>query len=246
MLITHSCLSENLPGASGSAFLDIMVLRMGKPGALFVWAFVCLTAFFVCQTALQAASRTVYAFSRDKGLPDRGFFGYNSTWTQTPLRAIWFVTIIGILPGLLDLASPIALNAIFAMTAMALDLSYIIPIFCRRWYRNHPEVKFVPGPFYMGDGIIGWIANVTCILWTCFVCIIFALPTTLPVTGDTMNYAAVSIHAILRRMSSRLTDRAAHYWRCRPAFAGMVRRWRPETLQGPAVEPDGHQAGEQG
>ncbi|TFK82831.1 APC amino acid permease [Polyporus arcularius HHB13444] len=181
---------ENLPGASGSAFLDIMVLRMGKPGALFVWAFVCLTAFFVCQTALQAASRTVYAFSRDKGLPDGGFFGYNSTWTQTPLRAIWFVTIIGILPGLLDLASPIALNAIFAMTAMALDLSYIIPIFCRRWYRNHPEVQFIPGPFYMGDGAMGWIANVTCILWTCFVCIIFALPTTLPVTADTMNYAA--------------------------------------------------------
>ncbi|RPD63325.1 APC amino acid permease [Lentinus tigrinus ALCF2SS1-6] len=181
---------ENLPGASGSAFLDIMVLRMGKPGALFIWAFVCLTAFFVCQTALQAASRTVYAFSRDKGLPDRGFFGYNSSWTQTPLRAIWFVTLIGIVPGLLDLASPVALNAIFAMTAMALDLSYIIPIFCRRYYRNHPEVNFVPGPFYMGDGIIGWIANVNCILWTLFVCIIFALPTTLPVTGITMNYAA--------------------------------------------------------
>ena len=170
-----------------------MVLRMGKPGALFIWAFVCLTAFFVCQTALQAASRTVYAFSRDKGLPDRGFFGHNSTWTQTPLRAIWFVTIIGILPGLLDLASPVAVNAIFAMTAMALDLSYIIPIFCRRYYRNHPEVKFVPGPFFMGDGIIGWFANVNCILWTLFVCIIFALPTELPVNGTTMNYAAVRI-----------------------------------------------------
>ena len=92
-----------------------MVLRMGKPGALFIWAFVCLTAFFVCQTALQAASRTVYAFSRDKGLPDRGFFGHVSEWTQTPLRAIWLVTVVAILPGLLDLASAVALNAIFAM-----------------------------------------------------------------------------------------------------------------------------------
>ena len=91
----------------------------------------CLTAFFVCQTALQAASRTVYAFSRDNGLPDRGFFGHVSSWTQTPLRSIWFVVFIGILPGLLALASPIAVNAIFAMTAMALDLSYVIPIW---WY----------------------------------------------------------------------------------------------------------------
>ena len=91
--------------------------------------FVCFTAFFVCQTALQAVSRTVYAFSRDKGLPDRGFFGHISPATQTPLRAIGLVTAVSILPGLLDLASAIAVNAIFAMTAMALDFSYIIPIF---------------------------------------------------------------------------------------------------------------------
>lgn len=48
---------------------------------------------------------------------------------MTPLRAIWFTTFWSIVPGLLDLASPIAANAIFALTAMALDLSYIIPIF---------------------------------------------------------------------------------------------------------------------
>lgn len=113
-----------------------MVLRMGKPAALVIWVPVCFTAFFVCQTALQAASRTVYAFSRDKGLPDRGFFGYISTWSQTPVRSVWIVVFISVLPGLLDLASPIALNAVFAMTAMALDLSYIIPIL---WY-----VSFLP------------------------------------------------------------------------------------------------------
>ena len=44
-----------------------MTMRMGKAGALFLWTFVCFTAFFVCQTALQACSRTVYAFSRDHG-----------------------------------------------------------------------------------------------------------------------------------------------------------------------------------
>ena len=89
----------------------------------------CLTAFFVVQTALQACSLTVYAFSRDHGLPDGGYFGHVSRITTTPLRAIWFVTVCSILPGLLDLASPVAANAIFALTAMALDLSYIIPIF---------------------------------------------------------------------------------------------------------------------
>lgn len=172
-------------------------------------AFVCLTAFFVVQTALQAASRTIYAFSRDHGmssshslsnsnlidsigLPDRGYFGVISTRTHTPIRSICLTTAVSILPGLLDLASPIAANAIFSLTAMALDLSYVIPIFCRRYFANHPDVMFKPGPFYMGNGFIGLFANVACISWTLFICVIFSLPTILPVTADNMNYASVS------------------------------------------------------
>lgn len=107
------------------------------------------------------------------------------------MRAIWLTTIVSILPGLLDLASSIAANAIFALTAMALDLSYIIPIFLRRVYANHPEVQFKPGPFYMGPGIIGCAANIACISWTLFVCVVFSLPTVLPVTRENMNYASV-------------------------------------------------------
>ncbi|KIY70063.1 amino acid transporter [Cylindrobasidium torrendii FP15055 ss-10] len=174
--------------ASGNA---IMNLRMGKAGALVLWVPVCFTAFFVVQTALQAASRTVYAFSRDHGLPDRMFFGQNSKITNTPLRAIALTTLVSFLPGLLDLASPIAAQAIFSLTAMALDLSYIIPIFLRRVYAHHPEVNFKPGPFYMGDGILGAFTNWTCILWTLFVCVIFSFPTVLPVTAESMNYASV-------------------------------------------------------
>ncbi|KAF8999807.1 amino acid permease [Cyathus striatus] len=164
---------------SNSAFLQIMYLRMGKTGSLILWAFVCLTAFFVVQTALQAASRTIYAFSRDHGLPDNGFFGKNSKSTQTPLRAIWLTTLV------------MAAQAIFSLTAMGLDLSYVIPIFCRRMFHSHPDVMFKPGPFYMGDGIIGRICNTICIAWTLFVCVIFSLPTVLPVSADNMNYASV-------------------------------------------------------
>ena len=43
----------------------------------------------------------------------------------------------------------------------------------------------------MGDGILGWAANITCILWTLFVVVIFSLPTILPVTKENMNYASV-------------------------------------------------------
>jgi amino acid transporter len=143
------------------------------------------------------------------GFPDGGLLAKISPWTQTPLLAVWATTILSILPGLLDLASPIAANAIFSLCAIALDSSYIIPIFLcvpsrvfshrmilsagyrRRWYSGHPEVVFTPGPFYM-KGALGWVANVTCIVWTVFVCIIFSFPNIRPVTPQNMNYAAVS------------------------------------------------------
>ena len=116
--------------------------------------------------------------------------------THTPLRAVRFSTIASILPGLLDLASPIAANAIFSMTAMALDLSYIIPIFCRRVFHSHPDVMFKPGPFYMGDGWLGLICNCICITWTLFICVLFSLPTEFPVTTLNMNYSSVSFFCL--------------------------------------------------
>ena len=181
----------DLPGPSGSAFLSIMVLRLGTPLSIVLWVPVCMTAFFVAQSSTQAVSRTVYALSRDHGLPDGGFFSRISDLTQTPLRAVWLTVLVSILPGLLDLASPVAANAIFNMTAMASDLSYVIPIILRRIFHSHPEVKFKPGPYYMGDGWLGVFANVWCALWTFFVCVIFALPTRIPVTPTNMNYASV-------------------------------------------------------
>ncbi|KAJ7584947.1 APC amino acid permease [Mycena floridula] len=211
MVLCSGDLAE-LPGPSGSAFLQIMANRMGKAGALVLWVFVCFTAFFVVQTALQAASRTIYAFSRDHGLPDAGYFGQNSKKTQTPIRAILLTTFVSFIPGLLDLASPIAANAIFSLTAISLDLSYIIPIFLRRVYQDHPEVMFKPGPFYMGDGLVGWTANVMCIFWTLFVCVIFSFPTYLPVTADTMNYAAViTIGVIFLSFVWYIADGHRHY-----------------------------------
>lgn len=100
---------------------------------------------------------------------------------------------------------------------MALDLSYIIPIFCRRVFANHPDVMFKPGPFYMGDGWVGRLCNIACITWTLFVCVIFALPTNLPVTAENMNYAAVSVMAPpCYFWLTRLKYLGHHSWRNHP------------------------------
>ncbi|KAG8760549.1 hypothetical protein FRC14_002790 [Serendipita sp. 396] len=166
----------------------------------------------LCRTAQQATSRTIFAISRDHGLPDRGFFGHMTKATQTPLRAVALATFLAIIPGLLGFASPVAAFAIFAMCAVSLDLSYIIPIACRRIFANHPEVMFKPGPFYMGDGFLGLAANVICITWTCFVCVVLSMPTVLPTNKLIFNYAApITVGVLLLSTIWYLLSAHKHY-----------------------------------
>lgn len=49
----------------------------------------------------------------------------------------------------------------------------------------------------MGDGLLGLVCNVMCIIWTLFVSVLFSLPTYFPVTKDNMNYASVITVAVI-------------------------------------------------
>lgn len=188
VLIVCSRDITNYPGPSGNPVLQIMTDSMGKTGAIILWIPVMSVAFMVVQSALQANSRTAYALSRDQAFPDRGFFGRLNKRTLTPINGVWLVVIISIAMGALDWASAIAVQAIFSMTAVAMDLSYVIPVICRRWFEGHPEVNFRPGPFYM-RGWGKWV-NLIMVIWTFFECIILCFPAYQPITAQTFNYAA--------------------------------------------------------
>ncbi len=160
---------------------------------------------------------TTLIHSRDGGLPDRGLFGKINSRTQTPVNAVWLVIFLSILMGSIYWASLIAVYAIFSMCAVALDLSYVIPVICRRWFADHPEVQFKPGPFYMRKW--GVYVNAIMVVWTgesfafvtlilheslsiaemlilsiyaltAFEVTILCFPTVMPLTAQNMNYAA--------------------------------------------------------
>lgn len=175
----------------GLAMAEIIFRRIGKVGFLVIWPFVCCVAFFVVTTALQANARSFYAFSRDRGLPDRGFFAKINRVTGTTVNAVWLVIFPCILLGCLGLASYDALSAIFALAALGMDFSYLIPIVCRQIFQDHPEVRFVPGPFTLGRGWFGRIVNGIAIFWTLFECTILSIPLSLPITAPTFNYSWV-------------------------------------------------------
>lgn len=181
---------DDLGGRSDLIVANILYRNLGRVGFGIVWAIICVTAFSVVLTALQATSRTVFSFSRDGGLPDDGFFARLSP-NKVPVYAVWVVIICSILLGLLDFVSVVALNAIFSLCTMALDTSYAIPIALKMVFMDHPEVKFKPGPFNLGRGPLMWICNGLAVAWVSFVVVILALPTVRPVTAVNMNYASV-------------------------------------------------------
>ncbi|KAL1409273.1 polyamine transporter tpo5 [Vanrija albida] len=191
----------DLPGSTGNAYLAILILRLGRTGALVVWSFTILISFFTLQTGLQgscihprtvltlANARALFAFSRDNGLPDGKLLGQINPYTKTPINAVWCVVILSVALGCLDFASPIAAEAVFSLATVALDLSYGLPIFFRMIFAGYEGVDFKPGPFYMGDGWLSKAINWIAVVYIVFECVILSIPAVYPVTKDTMNYA---------------------------------------------------------
>ncbi|WFD29838.1 polyamine transporter tpo5 [Malassezia sp. CBS 17886] len=187
--------STTWPG--GLAMAEIIRARIGKVGFLVIWPFVCCVAFFVVTTALQANARSFYAFSRDHGLPDRGFFAKINRVTGTTVNAVWLVVVPCIALGCLAFASTTAVNAIFALAALGMDMSYLVPIVSRQIFANHPDVMFEPGPFTLGKGLFGRAVNMIAIVWTLFECTVLCFPTAMPYDQNTFNYSWVIMFGVL-------------------------------------------------
>lgn len=181
---------NNLGGRSEMIVANILYRNLGPTWFVIVWSVICLNSFSVVLAALQANSRTIFSFSRDGGLPDRGILSRLSA-QKVPVYAVWAVIVVSVLMGLLDLASKVAMNAIFSLCTIALDSSYAIPIVMKLIFMNHPEVQFKPGPFSLGKGPLMWFVNCVSLAWISFVIVVLALPTAIPVTLANMNYSSV-------------------------------------------------------
>jgi len=176
-----------LPGPTGLVFSQILWDNLGKGGALVLWSFVIMVQTITGMSCQLACVRSIYAISRDNALPDRKILAKVWSRTQTPVNALIFTVIIQTLLVLLYLASFVAINAVFSISAVALDLSYMIPILAKLWISvTNTDVKFQPGPFSLGRWSVA--INIYAIVWTILETGVLVMPQISPVTGSTMNY----------------------------------------------------------
>jgi len=153
---------------------------LGKAGGIVFTVCAFIIIKFVTFTALQALGRTVFAFSRDRLVPFSHIWTKILPLTGTPILAVWISVFWCIAINLIGLGSYTAISGVFNVTAIALDWSYCIPIFCKLIFG-----QFEPGPWNLGK--FSTFVNGYACLWTLFVTIIFVMPTAIPTTAETVR-----------------------------------------------------------
>ncbi len=151
------------------AFTGILKLRLGESTGRSL-AILIAGAMWLCGLgAMTSASRMVYAFARDGGLPYAKFWARVSTRHRVPANAIWGLAALAMLLVLsVDLYT-----AVVSIATIALYISYGLPIFARLSGR-FKKIKDEPGPWHLGklSTSIAFLG----LIWICFITIVFVLP----------------------------------------------------------------------
>ncbi|MFF2132181.1 amino acid permease, partial [Streptomyces olivochromogenes] len=168
-------------------FIDVLGTGVAK-GLLLV---VIVAQLFCGNAETAAASRMVYAFSRDGALP------FSSTWrrvshrTRTPIAAVWLSVSVALVLALPSLYSPTAYAAVTAINVIGITPAYAIPVYLRLRAGD----RFRPGPWHLGrwSKPLGWIS----VTYVAVLTVVFCLPQASPITAESFNYAGVALAVVL-------------------------------------------------
>ncbi|KAI1337679.1 amino acid transporter [Xylariaceae sp. FL0016] len=156
-------------------------------GGLGLTILVLIITLFCSISITVAASRCTWAFARDNAIPLAHVWSKIDERHGTPIWALALTTLVEMLLGLINLGSSSAFLAFVSVGVISLAVSYGIPIAISLTYRPH-EVN--AARWTMGK-TAGPIVNVLAVIWIIFEVVLFSMPTALPVTAVSMNYAIV-------------------------------------------------------
>jgi amino acid transporter len=187
-------LADILLSPSGQALPYIFNAVMGSPGGGLGLTFLVLGVTMFCSISITvAASRTTWAFARDDAIPLSRLWSRVSSRLRVPFWALVLVTVVQMLLGIINVGSSSAFLAFVSVGVIALAVSYAIPIGLSLWYKRREvsQARWNCGP------IIGPIVNIVALSWIAFETVLFSMPTVLPVTSVSMNYASVVLCGFL-------------------------------------------------
>ena len=156
------------------AALAVMRVALGDGFGRLAMGLALAAMWFCGLSSVTSASRTMYAFSRDRGLPFSAAIRRVNPKTHTPLVAIAIAT-VGPLLLVLGTApfSDSLFDAMAKMATMSLYVSYAIPILLGAVARHRGQWKRM-GPFRLRrfGVLVAWVA----VGWSVLVLVVCSLP----------------------------------------------------------------------
>jgi amino acid transporter len=111
---------------------------------------------------------------------------------RSPIRTVWLAATLSFILALPSLGSSVAFAAATSIATIGLYISYGLPILIGVIWQD--SFKSMKGPFNLG-----WasrpIALAAC-AWIGTITVVFCLPTSNPVTDQTLNYTVVAVGII--------------------------------------------------
>ncbi|KAK5064929.1 hypothetical protein LTR84_000763 [Exophiala bonariae] len=151
-----------------------------------------LSACAVSEVA--AASRQIWSFARDAGLPGHSWLSKVSHGWNIPLPAVIVSLTLSALLSLINIGSTVALNAITSLGAIAVLTSYLLTIGCcvhRRFAGPElPARRWSLGKF-------GLAINIAALLFLTPLIFFLTWPLYKDVTPETMNWSSVMLAGTL-------------------------------------------------
>nr|AUW31164.1 putative GABA permease [Cladonia uncialis subsp. uncialis] len=153
---------------------------------------VTLTSSAISEVA--TASRQLWSFARDGGVPFAAFLQHVTPGWNIPLNAVLVSLIVTVLLSLINIGSTVALDAIISLTIGSLVSSYMITITCILMKRIRKE----PLPARRWTlGRYGFAVNVGALLFLMPIFIFSFFPLATPVQASTMNWGVVIYSGII-------------------------------------------------
>lgn len=136
------------------------------------------------------------AFARDGGLPFSEHLSKVHPTLRIPLHAVVATSTICLLVNLIPVGSTTAFYALTSLSTLALYFSYSIPatlIVISKVNGNFPAF----GPWRMPGYWFGLVVNIFACAWGWYCVFSLCLPTFLPVTPATMNWAGPILGTVI-------------------------------------------------
>ncbi|KAH7123910.1 amino acid permease-domain-containing protein [Dendryphion nanum] len=140
-------IDEVLDSDLGQPFAAYLMQCMPQKTTLAILAITIIAGFSMGQGCMIAASRVTFAYARDDCFPLSKYWKVVNSTTQTPVNAVWFNCVIGILLLLLIFGGELVVGALFSIGAIAAFVAFTLPIFIRVFFVGD---RFRQGPWNLG------------------------------------------------------------------------------------------------